>query len=124
MTPPLGTMESDEEVFQVHNDGNEVINNTLGLPVVVVERYIAVRDDKQIKYCEDQIFWMKIVIFQMILYLYFLTKEVSVKDRKWFGDNGVEVYPDIVFSIVSVNILLLWWYWSWDSATRWYDGAN
>ena len=92
--------------------------------MVVVERYIAVRDDKQIKYCEDQIFWMKIVIFQMILYLYFLTKEVSVKDRKWFGDNGVQVYPDIVFSIVSVNILLLWWYWSWDSANRWYNGAN
>ena len=78
-------------------------------------------NDYQMRNLRNEIFWLKVGMLNMMLYMFFMTNEASAKSA-WFYEDGSIKITDIFYKMLWSNFLLAWYYLTFLSANRWYYG--
>jgi small-conductance mechanosensitive channel len=105
-----------EEKYMLSRERNHKIQSQLHL-----RQQVAFREE--IAQLREELFYMKVIIVIVIMFMWFVANEASVKDRAWFGDNGIDVLK-ILWNVLRCFACFAWFYWTWLNATRWWwDGV-
>jgi len=80
---------------------------------------------QEIKILRGELWYLKITISVMWLFLYYVAREASVKDRSWFGDNGIDlttITTRVGGCLIWITFWCYWFAWSYDNAERYWYG--
>lgn len=88
----------------------------------LLRQQVAYREE--ITHLRGELFNIKVMIVVVMLFVWYVGNEASVKNRAWFGDNGIDMLS-ISGQVVGCLATLGWFYWTYLNAERcWRPNMN